>query len=249
MPSSLNFKERCDILKKILVINGSRNKKGNTQFFIKNILADIEEDFNVEWLYPQDYNLYPVFDTFSNNYNEKDDDFYMVKEKILNSNLLIISSPVYMHAMSSDIKLLLERFSTWAHILRLNGKPCVIVSTCESNGQDTVIEPLSKCITNMGGNIIATANASILKELKHPSMLKEIANEISNRILNFINVAPQSNKFIERNFKVMKKIMNYRINEIKNNDYQKLNHEEKYWIESKLLYQNNFEEFIKSIKL
>ena len=80
-------------------------------------------------------------------------------------------------------------------------------------------------------------------------MLKEIANEISNRILNFINVAPQSNKFIERNFKVMKKIMNYRINEIKNNDYQKLNHEEKYWIESKLLYQNNFEEFIKSIKL
>lgn len=234
-------------MKKILVMNGSRNKQGNTSFFIHNILNPIKEDYNIELLFPQDYKLYPVFDSFSYSYDEKEDDFHIIKQKILSSDLLIVSSPVYMHSMSSDLKLLLERLSIWSHTFRLNGKPCVVLSTCESNGDNKVIEPTSNIITNMGGNVIATSNASLINELKNENKLEHISTEICNRIKLNINIPYASNKFIERNFQEMKKIMQYRVNIIKRNNPKKFDAEESYWVNTRLIEKNNFYEYLQDI--
>jgi len=236
------------IMKKILVINGSRNKKGNTTFFANSILNPIKKGYEIEFLFPQDYKLYSVFDSFSDTYDESKDDFHKISKKILSSDVLIISSPVYMHYMSSDLKLLFERLSTWSHTLRLNGKPCIILSTCESNGQKKVIEPTSKIITNMGGNVIATANASVINELNNKKALTDISTEIRSRIEIYINKPHISNKYIEHSFQDLKKIMQYRIEVIKQNNPQKFNEEERYWFNTGLIEKNSFYEYLTTYK-
>ncbi|MBO8565677.1 NAD(P)H-dependent oxidoreductase, partial [Staphylococcus aureus] len=80
------------------------------------------------------------------NYSLKDD-LKVLQNKILESDIFIIASPVYIHSMSADLKLFLERSAWWSHTLRLQGKPVIVMSTCSSNGVKTVIEPLSKVIT------------------------------------------------------------------------------------------------------
>lgn len=235
-----------DILKKILVINGSRNKEGNTQFFISSILNELKKEYyKIEWLFPQDYTLLPIYETMNDDYTEETDDIATIKTKILSSDLLIISSPVYMHAMSSDIKLLLERLSNWAHTLRLNGKPVVVLSTCESNGFNNVIEPLSKIFSKMGGNIVAASNVSLVNELQDQEKFEEINKIVSERIYEYINRPPQSNKLIEITFQAMKEIIEYRIHSYQSFDYQNFDSEEKYWIDTGLIKEKTFEEFLR----
>ncbi|WP_418129431.1 NAD(P)H-dependent oxidoreductase (plasmid) [Staphylococcus sp. HKU1] len=233
-------------MKKILIINGSRDKEGNTQYFISRILENISNQYNIEWIFPQDYTLFPIYEANKDDYHKNKDDYYKLEKEIENSNLLIVSSPVYMHNVSSDIKLLLERFSSWSHTLKLNGKPVIVLSTCESNGFNKVIEPLSQILTYMGGNVIATSNASVIKELHNEDDLKKISKEIGNRINEYINKPPQSNKYIEKTFQSMKKIMNYRINTLRSSDSQQYDSEEKYWIETELIKFDSFEAYIKS---
>lgn len=230
--------------KNILVVNGSRNKEGNTTYFVNYILNSLtEEEYIIEWLYPQDYTIFPTYNSFQNTYTEKQDDIYIIKEKILSSDLLIIASPVYVHTMTADLKLIIERLSTWTHTLMLSGKPTIILSTCESNGFDKVIRPVSEIFTFMGGNIIAISNASLMNELSNDDSLNEIAQNISSRIKKYINIPNESNQFLERNFKAMKSIMIERIKFKKEND-KSFDSEESHWINTDMINKTTFNEYI-----
>lgn len=231
-------------MKKILVINGSRNKQGNTKYFISSILDKLQKNrYQIEWIFPQDYKILPVYEAMKSDYTEEKDDITIIKNKILSSDLLIISSPVYMHAMSSDIKLLLERLSCWGHMLRLNGKPIIVLSTCESNGFNKVIKPLSEIFSYMGGNIVAASNASLIDEFQNQEKFEKITKIVSGLINEYINKPPRSNKLLERNFQSMKKIMIYRINNTPELDF-----EEDYWINTGLIKMQSYSEFLNHIK-
>lgn len=78
------------------------------------------------------------------------DDISLLENKILSSDIFIVASPVYLHYMSGDLKMILDRLSWWAHTLRLQGKPVVVLSTNGSNGETSVTEPLSEIMTVMG---------------------------------------------------------------------------------------------------
>ena len=72
----------------------------------------------------------------------------------------------------------IDRCSWWVHTLRLQGKPIVVLSTCDCNGYRTVIEPLSEIMTFMGGNVIATANGSqIPNQLNNEQWLNSISDK------------------------------------------------------------------------
>lgn len=231
-------------MKSITIVNGSRNKSGNTQKFIKTILDKLKSnEWIYEWVFPQDYKILPIYETFTQQYDENSDDMKIIQNKVLESDLLIIASPVYIHSMSSDLKLIIERISSWAHTLMLQGKPVVVLSTCESNGFDKVIRPLSELMTYMGGNVIATSNASLINEFNDPKQLNRIAIEISDRIENSTNCPPQSNKFIEKNFFIMKSIIQERIEQRKLNK-QPLDDEESHWISENMMKYNTFSSFL-----
>lgn len=189
-------------MKKIFVLNGSRRKNGNTASFIKKITEKFDKSsYEIEFAFPQDYNI-----TFCDgdercfidlNHN-LEDDLEKLQNKILESDVLIIGSPVYVHSMSSDLKLFIERSAWWAHTLRLGGKPVVVISTCGSNGLKTVTEPLSEIMTFMGGNVIANANAiQALNHFNDEIWLKEVTDTIVERINKFVELPNISNKFLE----------------------------------------------------
>lgn len=85
---------------KILFINGSPNKDGNTVSFAKILLGSK----SYETLSLVDYKIY----SYGQNY--PDDQFSAVIEKIKNSEIIVIGSPLYWHSMSGSVRNLLDRF-------------------------------------------------------------------------------------------------------------------------------------------
>lgn len=46
-------------MKKIFVLNGSRQKEGNTTKFVRKIIEKLDKNiFETEFAYPQDYEMY-----------------------------------------------------------------------------------------------------------------------------------------------------------------------------------------------
>ena len=85
---------------KILFINGSPNKDGNTISLAKILLNSKP----CETLNLVDYKIY----SYGQNY--PDDQFSEVVEKIKNSEIIVMASPLYWHSMSDTIRNLLDRF-------------------------------------------------------------------------------------------------------------------------------------------
>lgn len=172
-------------MRRITVLNGSVNRKGNTQYFIEEILRGIPKEIDRQFFFASDY-MFPLVykGLYDPEYSRKvaGDNIYSLQESILESNLLIIASPVYMHNISSNLKLVIEKLSTWSHILRLDGKPVVVLSTCSTNGDTTVTSYLCKVISTMGGNIIANCNANGF-QLHDEVWLNDVTNKIRSKII------------------------------------------------------------------
>ena len=237
-------------MKKIIILNGSRRKNGNTTKFINCIINKLPKNkYEVEWIFPQDYNIMPCTGCnlcFTKIKCILNDDIELLQNKILNSDLFIAASPVYIHYMTADLKRILDRISWWTHTYRLQGKPVIIISTCSSNGFDTVLTSLSNIITFMCGNVVAISNASELpNQINNNSWLDEVSLEISKRIEYYINIPCKSNKFIEKYFSNMKILMLKR-NEFYNSTKEyKEDRELTYWKETGMLYSDSFENYLK----
>lgn len=199
-------------MKKIIALVGSRRKDGNTVTFVRSILDNLPKDkFVIEYIFPQDFIISPCVgcgSCFNQIKCVVKDELSILQKKILDSDLFVVASPVYLHYMTADLKLILDKCSWWAHIFRLQGKPIVVLSTCDSNGQRKVIDALSQIMTYMGGNVIATANASQFPDqLNNKTWIESVSLEINRRIIKFSNLPPQSNIFLERYFVCLKRSM------------------------------------------
>lgn len=232
-------------MKRIAVLNGSYIREGNTQFFIKQILSKLpHENYRIKFLYSEDYKTsLKCWALYDISYSKKvlSDNIYNLEQDILNSDLFVIASPVYMHNISSSLKLTLEKLSTWAHTLRLDGMPTIVLSTCSSNGDSTVTNYLCKIITTMGGNIIANCNANSY-QLNDKKWLSEVAIKITNRIEEYINLPRKSNRYSEQVYQEMKQIMSIRIITDEKNTFEK--EESNYWKRNDLLSRNSFQDFL-----
>ncbi|SHH08658.1 Multimeric flavodoxin WrbA [Butyrivibrio fibrisolvens DSM 3071] len=198
-------------MKQIFVLIGSRQKNGNTYKFVKSIEERMGNSYVMEYAFPQDYRIEPCIGCntcFSKCKCVANDELINLQNKILKSDVFVIASPVYLHYFTADLKLILDKCSWWAHTLRLQGKPTVILSTCNSNGNKTVIKALGEIITGMGGNIIATSNAAVIpNQINNEEWLDEVASQISERIKEYAELPPQSNKDIEKVFDRMKQVI------------------------------------------
>ncbi len=236
-------------MKKVFVLIGSRQRDGSTTKFAEKINENLDKnEFQIEYAYPQDYKIRPCVgceECFINARCSIKDEIELLQGKILKADVLVIASPVYLHYMTADLKLILDRSSWWAHTLRLQGKPVVVLSTCASNGFNTVLEPLSKIINFMGGNVIATANAALLpNQINNEEWLNEVSQEIANRITEYAYLPPQSNPFIEKVFS------NTKISMIQQEEFSKSSNmelgENKYWRETGMSEFDTFEEYLEA---
>lgn len=95
-------------MKKIFVLNGSRQKEGNTTKFVRKIIEKLDKNiFETEFAYPQDYEIrfcVGCHQCFINAKCSIKDEIELLQEKILSADIFIVASPVYLHYITLKIK-------------------------------------------------------------------------------------------------------------------------------------------------
>lgn len=161
---------------------------------------------------------------FKNGYCDLDlkDSFDKTKKSLLETDLLIISSPIYINNIPGIFKTFLDRLSYWSHIMRLNGCPTILLLTYANNGGAKVSVYLFEILSLLGMNILGIvlikANDSDEKIIAH---INDII--IRYKIRCILSSDKKSNSYLENCFKKYKRI--YELNNISNN------FEQLYWNE------------------
>ncbi|PTR45858.1 flavodoxin family protein [Geobacillus thermodenitrificans] len=154
----------------------------------------------------------------------------------LTSDFLILSSPVYSHNVSGDTKAFIDRISYWCHLLRLAGKPGLVIASASSNGAHFVIDYLEKIFRYLG--VLVVERISIFS-VKEPDIYeREKCAKIINEYLTG-NLKVKSNEDLEAVFQTMKYIISN----------QPENHAEfLYWKNSGLYNCNTFQEYLDKLE-
>ena len=87
-------------MEKVLFINGSPEKRGNTAAIAKDLLQGID----YETLNLTDYKVYSYGQNFV------DDQFNEILAKMKEAQIIVIGSPVYWHNICGSVRNLLDRF-------------------------------------------------------------------------------------------------------------------------------------------
>lgn len=160
------------------------------------------------------------------------DDGSNIKKEILESDIIIISSPVYLQNVSVDTKNFIERIGGWSHLFRLAGKFVVTLDVAESNGSDKVSEYLRDIFSYMGGQILH--QVSITNSFKDiaEAQLMEATYKIEDVLEG--KVKYRITDFKERAYQTLKLILE---------NYDSEHFEKMYWEEKHLFEANSLEEW------
>ena len=123
--------------------------------------------------------------------------------------MLIISSGVYLHNISSDCKNFLDRIGIWTHTFELAGKTAITITTSTSNGNDIANGYLCKILQCMGANVVANIGIKLLGKnpVEYPDdqLISRYADIVKENLDadNHLNISSQQ----EQLFQNMKEIM------------------------------------------
>lgn len=176
---------------KVFVLIGSmRGEKSEEFHVIKSFLQD--KEFNnaiIDYIFVNKVKIEnclgccKCFETGLCPLQEKDD-MGIIKQKLLDADLIIISSPVYLHHISGATKTLLDRISYWAHIFGLIGKRTVVCSSTAVSGNEYVISYLKKAMTAFGCYIVGEITSY---KMQTSEELNENFRKIVNCLIESIN--------------------------------------------------------------
>lgn len=166
--------------KKVLMIDGSSRKK-NTY----NILLQMEQilkakGFDVEILNLFDYNLLDCIGCeacVTKHTCSQTDDIQAVLDKILESDGVVLSSPVYMSSATSRFKTFADRTNIWVHKPETAGMPMMFVTTTAATGIKEIKRFFNLYANGLGarkGGFIARAGKKIADPINEKEMSKFI---------------------------------------------------------------------------
>ena len=106
---------------KILALNGSPRKKGNTSLLLKEFLRGAREaNAQTEEIIADEISLKPCRGCLRCNLIKRcairGDDWPELSSEILSSDVLVFASPVYFHHLTSPLKKILDRFRSFFHV-------------------------------------------------------------------------------------------------------------------------------------
>jgi multimeric flavodoxin WrbA len=100
--------------KKLIAINGSPRKDGNTVFLTHQLTKSLEDNFEIENIYLPDLNISPCKECYYCAKNDEcsiKDDMQVLYRKLKEAQIIILSSPIFMGGITSYMRLFMER--TW----------------------------------------------------------------------------------------------------------------------------------------
>lgn len=161
-----------------------------------------------------------------------------IKNLLLDSDIIIFSTPVYLKTIPCRGKEFLERISMWAHTMELSGKYLIIIITATSNGLDETLRYLFDIASFMGLMIIGAVTVNVFDELKN------IVLQLQNSIENILLVTRQdSNIYVNERLKKVFDDYKYIYRNHANEFY-----EYKIWKKRGYLEMVNYDDVIKNYK-
>lgn len=232
---------------KIVAYISSRNRKSNTFKYANQIIQKLEHYDNVQaTVYtPNNLQIKPCQgcqSCFSKGFCWQKDDLDKLLKKISEADIFIIGSPVYLHSMNSDCKALFDRMAYQSHFLSLQGKRTVVISTCSSNGHNTVINEISKIIQILGGSVITKSNAAwaIPNQLNNLEWLENKTDDIAKDIFESLNGSFKISQFTQNIFETYRNKMKHFIS------LDLSNHEVEFWKNTGMINYDSFQEYCNS---
>ncbi len=124
---------------KILGLNGSERKLGNTEILLKEALMGAEEEgAQVEMLRLTDYKVLPCDGlapcVFGNTGCNLKDDFSFIVDKIFESDGLVLGTPCYILESTAVVKQLIDRAFSINFRSKAKGKPAAIIVPYATRG-------------------------------------------------------------------------------------------------------------------
>lgn len=196
-------------MKNIFVYVGSKSgEKSATLGVVKDLIDNVKSKLGNESIGVDIYNpvnskinsCYSCNNCFYEGkcYQDNKDDMGKLKDKILNADIIILASPVYMHNVSGDMKIFIDRIAYWSHLLKLRGKVGLSIATSSGNGLDITTSYLNKVMIFLGMNVIGSLN---VMPYRKNDKYYDIVDNSADRLLEYINGKKvESNKFLETLF-------------------------------------------------
>ncbi|MBW2341256.1 MAG: NAD(P)H-dependent oxidoreductase [Deltaproteobacteria bacterium] len=147
-------------MKKVLVISGSP-RKGDSYRVVKLIEKKIHDlgDVEFEYLMLRKCNIEYCRGCLTCMKKGEDrcplkDDIQMIRDKMLNADGVIFTSPVYVHTATASIKNLFDRMAYYLHRPCFHNKYALTITTTELSGLKETLHYLAFPIKSMGFNLV-----------------------------------------------------------------------------------------------
>jgi multimeric flavodoxin WrbA len=124
---------------KILGLNGSERKLGNTEILVKEALMGAEEEgAQVEMLRLTDYKVFPCDGlapcVFGNTRCNLQDDFNFIVDKVFENDGVVLGTPCYILESTAIIKQLIDRAFSVNYRSEARGKPATVIVPYATRG-------------------------------------------------------------------------------------------------------------------
>lgn len=108
-------------MKKILVLDGSTRKQGNTSALIQKFTEGAQANsVEVEHILAKDLNIKYCNGCLRCNLVKRcsirDDDWAELSQKINDADVLVFASPIYFHYVTAPLKNIIDRFRSFVHV-------------------------------------------------------------------------------------------------------------------------------------
>ena len=161
---------------KIISINGSRRKKGNTELLIQSILKPVEKSAtHVESIFLGDYTIGACTGCEGCRSSWEcviKDDFQSLVEMMDEADGVVLASPTYWYTVTSDMKCFIDRCysliqfpknrSEWIGKYAGTGKTCVTAAVCEQKQEANMgntLTLLTDFAKDIGLNVVGSVKA------------------------------------------------------------------------------------------
>ncbi len=127
-------------MKKVLIINGSPRKEGNTAILSEYLISHLSENVKAEQLFLYDYSINPCTDCRACKEGDLEcilgDGMTDLYSKINEADYLIIGTPIYWFGPSAQTKMLIDRFRPYFVNKKLKGKKAALILPAGSGAGD-----------------------------------------------------------------------------------------------------------------
>ncbi len=241
-----NMRGRCLVMRKILAIVASNNKKSRTKEVTNQIICDIKASgsgFTCELVHLSDYNISECDgcqSCFIKGFCKIcEDDMKIIIDKLNSSDIVIWACPSYLDNVPGCFKKLLDRMAHFTHTMDFSGKLAFVIITTSNSGSEEIRRYLFKIFPYMGFKMI-----DCYKFIGREKSNSKYINNVSENIIHSIKMCYGfSNIDLEKKFNMYKELY-FKNNKRDREDLYEVN----YWNQKNVRQSKNFQEFAHMIR-